>query len=98
MDNNILNKRLRLFSTLRDAVGLKEVTIPFENSQTVRDMLHTIGGINPVLRQEILGEDGELTGLVHILVDGRNIMWLQGLDTVVEQSAEVVLLPPSAGG
>lgn len=91
-------KKLKLFSTLRDAVGLKELTIPVESGQTVREMINVIGGFNPVLREKIIEESGELTGLVHILVNGRNIMWLQGLETVLTENDDIILLPPTAGG
>jgi sulfur-carrier protein len=91
-------KRLKLYSTLRDAVGAKELVIPFQNITTVRDMIRVIGTINPTLGAKIVNEDGELSGLVHILVHGRNIMWLQGLDTVVSDKDEIVLIPPTAGG
>ncbi len=94
----MLEKTLRLYSTLRDAVGAKEIVIPFQDGHTVRDMIEVIGRMNPTLRAKIVNETGELTGLVHILVHGRNITWLQGLDTVVSEQDEVVLLPPSAGG
>ena len=94
----MLEKSLKLYSTLRDAVGAKELTIPFQNVHTVRDMIQVIGTMNPTLGAKIVNGDGELTGLVHILVHGRNIMWLQGLDTVVSDKDEIVLLPPSAGG
>lgn len=91
-------KNLTLFSTLRDAVGSKEIIIPFQDVHTVRDMIRVIDTVNPTLAAKIVNEDGELSGLVHILVHGRNIMWLQGLDTVVSEKDEIVLLPPSAGG
>lgn len=91
-------KSLTLYSTLRDAVGAKEITIPFQDVHTVRDMIRVIGTMNPILSAKILNEAGELSGLVHIMVQGRNIMWLQGLDTVVSDKDEIVLLPPSAGG
>lgn len=91
-------KKLKLFSTLRDAVGLKELIIPVENGQTIREMIDVIGGFNQVLREKIIEESGELTGLVHILVNGRNIMWLQGLDTVLSENDDIILLPPTAGG
>ncbi len=94
----MVEKRLKLFSTLRDAVGVKELIIPFQDIHTVRDMIEVINTMTPALRGKIVNDAGELTGLVHILVHGRNIMWLQGLDTVVSDQDEVVLLPPSAGG
>ena len=74
------------------------MTVPFEDGQTVRDLIESIHGVNPVLGEKILAADGRLTGAVQILVHGRNISWLQGLDTPISEDDVVVLLPPSAGG
>lgn len=91
-------KTLKLLSTLRDIVGRKELIIPVENGQSIREMIDVIITIHPVLGQKIMDESGELTGLVHFLVNGRNIMWLQGLDTVLTETDDIILLPPTAGG
>ena len=91
-------KKLKLFATLRDVVGAKEISVPFEDDQTVRDLMQAINDIHPVLGEQILTDDGQLTGLVQVLVHGRNISWLQGLDTHVGRDDIVILLPPSAGG
>ncbi len=91
-------KTIRLFATLRDVTGVKELSIPFADGQTVREMLHTVVDVQPALREKIFDGQGDLTGLVHVLVHGRNIMWLNGLDTIVRDGDQIVLLPPSAGG
>jgi molybdopterin synthase sulfur carrier subunit len=91
-------KTIRLFATLRDLVGAKELTVPFTDGQTVREILAAVAEAHPTLGAKIVNPDGELTGLVHVLVHGRNAMWLEGLETVVRDSDQVVLLPPSAGG
>ena len=91
-------KTLKLFATLRDLAGARELTVPFKDGQTVRDLVRSINKANPVLGEEMLTVDGELTGTVHILVHGRNIIWLQGLDTLIRESDIVVLIPPAAGG
>lgn len=91
-------KTLKLFATLRDVVGAKEISVPFEEGQTVRDLMQAINDKHPVLGEQILTDDGQLTGLVQVLVRGRNISWLQGLDTSVSRDDVVILLPPSAGG
>jgi molybdopterin synthase sulfur carrier subunit len=91
-------KKLKLLSTLRDDVGIKELTISVEGGQTVREMIKVIGKVNAALSNKIVEENGELTGLVHILVNGRNIMWLQGLDTILAENDDIILLPPTAGG
>lgn len=91
-------KTLRLFATLRDKVGSKEVTVPFQDGDTVRVLLKALETQHPELTDEILDAEGELTGLVHILVHGRHIHWGDGLDTVIRESDRVVLMPPTAGG
>lgn len=91
-------KRLKLFATLRDIVGAKEMTVPFRDGQTVRELLDSIAEIHPELGREIMTDDGELTGMVHVMVHGRNIQWLDGLETTIKADDILVLMPPSAGG
>ena len=91
-------KTLKLLATLRDVAGSKNITVPFEEGQTVRELLQAINDLNPELGAKIVTDDGQLTGLVHILVHGRNITWLQGLETPIDQNDVITLLPPSAGG
>ncbi len=90
-------KRLKLFATLRDLVGAPAITVPFEEG-TVRELVQAIHAEHPVLAEKILDGDGQLTGLVHIFVEGRNIEWLQGLDTRIKPGDELFLIPPVAGG
>lgn len=91
-------KKVRLFATLRDVAGCKEIEVPFEDGQTVRTFISTIQEMMPALGEEIITPDGELTGQVHVMVHGRNIHWLNGLDTTISERDELVLMPPSAGG
>lgn len=91
-------KTLKLVATLRDIVGARELTVPFEGGQTVRELIQSIAEVSPALGDEIITGDGELTGTVHILVHGRNIVWLEGLDTTVREEDAIVLIPPAAGG
>ena len=92
-------KTIRLFATLRDIAGQKEIEIPFEDGQTVHQLIHTISTAYPALGDKIIDPEGNLTGLVHILVDGRHVHWMEdGLESVVRDKDNVVLLPPTAGG
>lgn len=91
-------RTIKLFATLRDFVGAKEITVPFEGGGTVRDLIQAIRQVNPALGDKIAESDGQLTGLVHIFVEGRNIEWLQGLDTVIADKDDLFMIPPVAGG
>lgn len=91
-------KTLKLFATLRDLAGQKTIDVPFTHGQTVRKLVEDITQINPALGAEILDENGDLSGAVHILVHGRNCEWLNGLDTTIKETDIVTLVPPVAGG
>ena len=43
-------------------------------------------------------KDGELLSNAIVLVNGRNVHHLQGLDTAVKDSDEIALFPPGGGG
>lgn len=98
MDTVTTVKTVKLFATLRDLAGTKTLDIPFEDGQTVRELIDSIAEMNGELAREIVNDDGELTGAVHILVHGRHIHWGDGLDTVIRDKDIVVLMPPTAGG
>ena len=91
---------LKLLASLRDVVGRKELTVSFEpgGGGTVRDLIGAIGEASPEMQAKLVDEAGELSGETHILLSGRNIIWLDGLDTVVQPGTDITLIPPVAGG
>jgi molybdopterin synthase sulfur carrier subunit len=91
-------RTIKLFATLRDVVGASEVSVPFEDGGTVRDLIRAIQEVSPELGAKVLDENGKLTGLVHIFVDGRNILHLEGLDTCITAGAQINIFPPVGGG
>jgi len=91
-------KTIRLFATIRDMAGAKTLNVPFEPGGTVRDLIQAIRQVNPTIAEKILDEQGQLSNLVFIYVHGRNIEWLDGLDTVIAAQDDVMLVPPMAGG
>lgn len=91
-------KTIKLNATLRDIVGAKMIDVNFRDGQTVRELLTAVAEVSPALAEAIVDQQGKLTGRVHILVHGRNIEWLQGLETVVTERDQLVFMPPSAGG
>lgn len=90
-------RQIKLLATLRLIAGVNEIAVDFE-SGSVRELIEAIRQVNPVLAAEIVDHQGELTGAVHILVHGRNAVWMQGLDTPVSPGDVITLIPPSAGG
>jgi molybdopterin synthase sulfur carrier subunit len=91
-------KTIKLFATLRDIAGVRELHVPFQAGQSVRDLVKDVQEACPALGEAMLDENGELSGLVHIMVQGRNVQWLQGMDTLIHESDSLVFIPPAAGG
>jgi sulfur-carrier protein len=91
-------KDVKLFATLRTMAGTKKLQVPFEDGGTVRDLVAAIGAVHPEIAAKLLDESGALSQVVHIYVHGRNVEWLDGLDTVINEGDDVLLVPPAAGG
>ncbi|WP_258360064.1 MoaD family protein [Moorella sulfitireducens (nom. illeg.)] len=49
-------------------------------------------------RRELMTADGGLKRGIAILVNGRNINFLQGMDTSLNPGDRITIIPPAAGG
>ncbi len=89
---------IHLYGTVRDiAGGIKRLDVVFEPGGTMATLLRAVERVNPALGDAVADSSGELTGAVHVVVNGRNIVWLNGLDTVIEAGDEVDFMTPYGG-
>ncbi len=88
--------KLKLFATLREAVGQKSVTKSIADDSSVGDVLRDLVTEYPDL--EIFDEQGDVYDHVNILVNGRNIQYLDGLDTALSSGDTIGVFPPVEGG
>lgn len=92
--------KVRLFNLLSKSVGKKELEL--NNTENVRDLLQYLS--------EVYGEKADkwiwqgkgerrtlMTGTL-ILVNGKHVYHLQGLDTKLNDSDVISIFPPSGGG
>jgi molybdopterin converting factor small subunit len=87
--------RVRIPPTLRsETEGAREVEA---RGGTVRELLDDLLGRFPALRGQILEDDG-LAPFVNVYVEGEDVRTKDGLETPVEESSTVILLPAMAGG
>lgn len=87
---------LKLFATLRETVGQKSVTRDVEEGATVGAVLRDLVSEYPDL--EIFDETDEVYDHVNILINGRNIQHLDGLDTTLSADDTIGVFPPVEGG
>ena len=65
---------------------------------TVGEVLDALFDRHGELRDRLSDGDGGLRRFVNVYVDGEDIRFLDGLDTVVKDGDEVTILPAVAGG
>lgn len=89
---------VRVYATLRPIVGGRKVSLPDNDETTVRDVIEDLIARFPALRDRLLSAENEIRPYVAVMVDGRDVRHLGGLDAAVPPGAEVDIFPPIAGG
>ena len=87
---------VRLPAVLR-AQANGERAIEVEGS-TIGAAVQSLVGRHPALTEQLLTPDGELHRFVNVYLNGRDVRYLAGLATPVEERDEIRLLPAIAGG
>jgi molybdopterin converting factor small subunit len=86
---------IRIPPVLRpDAAGNRSVAV---DASTVREALGRLVAEYPALEPRVLEGEGVPTFL-NVFVDGDDVRLLDGLETPVEASSTILLLPAVAGG
>lgn len=88
---------VRVFANLRQICGGVGVEVK-PDGQRVIDVLDKMVEMFPDLKDEIFTAEKELLPFVHVFINGRNIIHLDGLETTVNENDQFALFPPVAGG
>ncbi|HHW54610.1 MAG: MoaD family protein [bacterium] len=88
--------KVKFLSDIRDCAGVREETLKF--SGTVGELLlHLSHKYGNTFRKTVLTGD-QVSDRIVILVNGRNIAYLNGTDTVLGEEDEVSIFPVLSGG
>lgn len=85
----VVHVLVKLFATLIEFTGKRKFEI--SGPKTVRELLNELDRMFPGFKKEF--EQGYI-----ILVNGKNIEHLQGLDTPLKEDDTVSIFPPAGGG
>ena len=88
---------VKTFATLRRFIE-KESQVTVETGTTAGELLDLLATTHPGLKNELFDETGFLREYVNILKNGRNIHFLDGLGTIIEENDQIAIFPPSGGG
>ncbi len=85
---------IHLYATFRDLAGKSRLEVP---GKTVGEALSALVKQYPALEAELL-ENGALAERATVFLGGRDVRYLQGLDTPLSEGDTLDLFPPVAGG
>jgi molybdopterin synthase sulfur carrier subunit len=89
---------LRFFATFRESVGQKTLEREFEDGATVRDVLLTLESAYDGLEGKLIDDEGDLQPNLNVLKNGREVLHMDGPETVLEDDDTLSVFPPVAGG
>jgi molybdopterin synthase sulfur carrier subunit len=89
--------QVRVFANLRKICGGVSVEVQPDDYKVI-SILDKMIEMFPDLNKEIFTPEKELLPFVHVYINGRNIIHLDGLQTIVNESDQFALFPPVAGG
>ncbi len=90
---------VRLYGTLRPRAGGEgAVEVSWSPGDTIADVMRKLLRRKPGLDGYILDKEGNLLPFVSVFLDGRDIRYLDGLETRVDGGAEIFVFPSVAGG
>jgi molybdopterin synthase sulfur carrier subunit len=90
--------QIRLYATLRDKVGSHEVEVQGMGFGNVKEVLVQLVQQYPQLHGAIWQTDGSLAGHVAVILNGRDIRHLNGVETLVSDGDNLAVFPPVGGG
>jgi len=96
-----MNITLRSVMDIAVVLGAKEQTVEVTADMTVRELLtHLCARYGPRLAALLLQSEHpmELAPNVKVYVNGRGAVFLSGLDTVIHDGDDILLMPQVSGG
>ncbi len=90
--------KVKFFTTLREITGTREDDVKLPKDSTVGALLNELSRRYGSKFEEYIFEKEEIKSYLIVLLNGRNINFLDGLKTVLSEDATVAVLPPVGGG
>ena len=91
--------KVKVFAMFRELLGTSILTVEMKDGSTVNDLINWISdNINSKFKNEILDRNRNIKKYVKVLVNGRNIDFLEGLNTKLKDGDVISFFPPVAGG
>ena len=96
----MIKVKVHTILTLQEVIGLREVELDLPQGITLKELLSHMVSVWGKRLSERLFKEGteELLPRIRVMVNGRDIQFVQGLETVLQDGDVVHLFPPVSGG
>jgi molybdopterin synthase sulfur carrier subunit len=96
----LINIKVKIFAAFRDILGIKETELQLPSNVTVRSLVQTLSDkySHGELERQVFDESGKVHKYVKILVNGRDVDFLEGPSTQLKDGDTLAMFPPVAGG
>jgi MoaD family protein len=92
--------KVRTILTLKSIMGSGETELPFPEESTLRQLITTLVNKygDDLVSQLYEPNSKNLRSYIRLMVNGQDIAFLKGMETVLRNGDEVLILPPVSGG
>lgn len=91
--------KVNFYATLRQIAGQKTVEFDLAEGITAAQLLEEVLLRYPLMKPELVDEDGRLYRHVHLFVNGRDAPFLEDkIDTVIKPTDKIDFFPAVGGG
>jgi MoaD family protein len=91
--------KLLFFASFRDLIGKRSVEYCDVDEPTVSNLLLRVVQDYPQVASSLVDDNGRLLGHILVLVNGRDVRFLEnGLNSKLDQEDEVSIFPAIGGG
>ncbi len=93
-----MNVSVKFFAQLRDLTGKKmKIEFDLDEGATISHLLEELYRDSKI-KKHMLDEKGQINSDITILLNGREIKFLEGMDTVLNSGDEISIFPLVVGG
>ena len=89
---------MKFIGALRQISGKTQLTVNFQEAMSLKDLVTKISQEMPLLEKTLNDELNNSRSNVLILINGREISVLNGLETKLNDGDEIVFIPVVHGG
>ncbi len=94
----VMKVTVKFFTTLREIVGKKDEQLFLPPQATLKDAIAALSRKYGTRFTDYSLEKGEIKPFLQILINGRNVGFLQRMETMLKEGDTIAILPPAGGG